>query len=402
MFSRVVVDATAFRRCNLKRNPIICIAPDSFKGVLDARGVSEAIADGIVRVFPSAVFRMIPMADGGEGTVSAWAAATAAEIRRVQVSDPLGRLVWAEFAFDESTRTAVIEMAAASGLPLLARRERNPLITSTYGTGELIRAALDLHVRRIILGIGGSATNDGGAGMLTALGVRFLDSDGVELPQGGAGLRHLAKIDLTAFDPRIREVEIQVACDVTNPLCGSKGASAVYGPQKGASPEDVAVLDGALGHFADVVEDVPGAEVMKGVAVMAGAGAAGGLGFALCAFCGAKLCRGVEIIAQSVDLLRKIEGSDLVITGEGRLDGQTVHGKTPAGVAAVAEKAGVPCIAICGCVGEGYEAVHGIGIRAVVPIAHGFFDPENPSLQARERIMAAAEETARLLAGVRL
>ena len=393
-----------FMKSHSPTAPLIALAPDSFKGALDAAGVADALADGISRALPRARFRKIPMADGGEGTVAAWAAATGAEMREAAVADPLGRPVRAAFAFNPARATAVIEMAAASGLPLLAQNEYAPLETSTRGTGELVRAALDLGARHIILGIGGSATNDGGAGFASALGARLLDSRGRDLPPGGGALGRLASIDLSGLDPRLAKTRVEVACDVTNPLCGPAGASAVYGPQKGASPADVARLDKALAHFAEVAEaTLPprrGRPAARGaIRDLPGAGAAGGLGFCLVAFCGARLRRGVEIVAKSVGLAEKLGGCDLVITGEGRLDAQTANGKTPAGVARAARKAGVRCIAICGCVGDGYAAVHRIGIDAVVPIAHGFFDPRNPAKGARERIANAAEETARLLFG---
>lgn len=373
----------------------IAVAPDSFKGALSAGGVAKAIASGFAKVFPNAEFRLIPMADGGEGTVEAWAENKNAEMITVTVSDPLLRPVEAVFAYQEEEHTAVIEMAAANGLPLLKLEERNPLATSTFGTGEMILKALDLGARHIILGIGGSATNDGGTGMAAALGVKFLDAKGKVLPKKGGALSRLAAIDVSGIDKRLSKVKFEVACDVTNPLCGPNGASAVYGPQKGASPADVKKLDSALAHLADIAVKCGIAD--KGAAELPGAGAAGGLGFGLSVFCGAKLRRGVRIIADSVDLLKKLKGCSLVITGEGRLDSQTVNGKTPAGVAEVAKKAGVKCIAICGCVGSGYEAVHKVGIESVIPVAHGFFDPADPSLGAVERISACAEETARLL-----
>ena len=375
---------------------VIAIAPDSFKGALSAEGVARAIAEGLAASFPKAEFRLIPMADGGEGTVDAWAASAGATRIKVVVQDPLGRPVKAEYAFEASSRTAVIEMAAASGLPLLAPGERNPLATSTYGTGELVRDALDRGARHVILGIGGSATNDGGAGVAAALGARLLDARGRELPPGGAALARLAKIDLSCLDPRVAKTCFEAACDVTNPLCGPSGASAVYGPQKGATPKDVKTLDAALRHFAEVAATTPGI-AKRAKPEAPGAGAAGGLGFGLMAFCGAKLRSGVKIIAESVGLRERLEGCDLAITGEGRLDAQTMNGKTPAGVAKVAKRAGVPCIAICGCVGEGYEAVHKVGIESVIPVAHGYFDPANPSKGAHERIRACAVEVGRLL-----
>ena len=376
---------------------IFAIAPDSFKGAISAEGAARAIAEGLSASFPKAEFRLIPMADGGEGTVDAWAASTAATRIRATVRDPLGRPVKAEYAFEATSRTAVIEMAAASGLPLLVPGERNPLATSTYGTGELVRDALDHGARHIILGIGGSATNDGGAGLASALGVRLLDAKGRELTPGGAALARLAEIDLSDLDPRIAKTRFEAACDVTNPLCGPSGASAVYGPQKGASQKDVGTLDAALRHLAEVAASTPGI-AKRASPETPGAGAAGGLGFGLLAFCGARLRSGVKIIAESVGLRERLAGCDLVITGEGRLDAQTMNGKTPAGVAQAARRAGVPCIAICGCVGEGYEAVHKIGIEAVVPVAHGYFDPDDPSKGAVARIRACAAETGRLLA----
>ncbi len=380
----------------MKKAPVIARAPDSFKGAISAIGAALAIGDGLLESFPTAKLRIIPMADGGEGTVDAWAACTEAMRIKAKVQDPIGRPVTAEYAYNAATHTAVIEMAAASGLPLLASDERNPLVTSTYGTGELVRDAFNRGARHIILGIGGSATNDGGTGMAAALGVRFLDAKGRELPPGGAALARLASIDMSGLDPRVAKTRFEAACDVTNPLCGPSGASAVYGPQKGASKKDVKTLDAALLIFAEVAACTPGIG-KRAKPEAAGAGAAGGLGFGLMAFCGAKLRSGVKIIAESVKLRERIEGCDLVITGEGRLDAQTVNGKTPAGVAKVARQVGVPCLAICGCVGEGYEAVHKIGISSVIPVAHGFFDPENPSKGAHERIRACAVEVGRLL-----
>ncbi len=379
-----------------KDRPLIAIAPDSFKGSLDAAGVAAAMAAGLKRALPSARFRLIPMADGGEGTVDAWTAATRSTRVRARVRDPLGRAITAGYARNHRQKLAVIEMAAASGLPLLTPNERDPLITSTAGTGDLIRHALDGGARRILLGIGGSATNDGGVGLAAALGARFLDRQGRALPPGGGALRALDRIDLAGLDPRIGQVRIEVACDVTNPLCGRQGAAAVYGPQKGATPAVVRQLDTGLRRLARIVtRHDPG---QAGTENQPGAGAAGGLGYGLMVFCGARLRRGVEMIAESVGLEDRLRGCALVITGEGRMDAQTVQGKTPSGVAAVARRLGIPVIAICGCVGPGYEAVHQAGIAAVIPVAHGPFDPEHPAVGAAARIRACAEETGRLLA----
>jgi glycerate kinase len=374
----------------------IAIAPDSFKGALSAAHVAEVLADGLRAGLPGARFRLIPMADGGEGTVDAWASATGARRCRARVHDPLGRPILAGYACDDRRRAAVIEMAAASGLPLLADVERNPLLTSTRGTGELIRHALDHGARRILVGIGGSATNDGGTGMAAALGVRFLDRNGRVLPPGGGALLRLHRIDDAGLDPRLRYTALDVACDVTNPLCGRNGASAVYGPQKGATSAQVRRLDAGLARLAAAVGAAR--PDLADLAEAAGAGAAGGLGYGLMAFCGARLGSGVERVAAAVRLDQRLRGCDLVITGEGRLDGQTVNGKTPVGVAAVARRLGIPVIAICGCLGDGYEAVHAAGIEAVFPVAHGIFDPRNPARGARARIRACAVEVGRLLA----
>ena len=271
-----------------------------------------------------------------------------------------------------------------------------PLLASTAGTGDLIRKALDLGAREIVLCIGGSATNDAGTGMATALGARFLDAKGKPLAPGGGALSHLATIDLSQLDPRLKDTSVKVACDVTNPLCGPSGASFVYGPQKGATKLDVTLLDAALGHLVKVAEQQLG--VPAELASRPGAGAAGGLGYGLAAFLHATFSRGVEMIAEQVGLADKLAGCDLVITGEGRTDSQTVNGKTPAGVAAVAKKLGLPGIAICGCVGNGYEAVHDIGIDVVCPVAHGFFDPAHPARGAVERIRACAVEVGHMLA----
>jgi glycerate kinase len=376
--------------------PIIAIAPDSFKGALGAADVAAAIAAGLKRAWPEARFRLIPMADGGEGTVDAWAAATRASLVKAKVHDPLGRIITATYARDVKRHLAVMEMATASGLPLLALGERNPLVTSTGGTGDLIRHALDSGARQILIGIGGSATNDGGVGLATALGARFLDRHGQPLPPGGGALRDLHHIDLAGLDPRLGKLRLDVACDVTNPLCGKQGAATVYGPQKGASPADVRQLDAGLARLAKVVAAQDPS--LADLATRSGAGAAGGLGFGLMAFCGATLRRGVELVADAVKLERRLRNCSLVITGEGRMDAQTVQGKTPMGVAAVAQRLGIPVIAICGCLGKGYEAVHQVGIAAVFPVAHGFFDPEHPAIGAVERIQACAEETGRLLA----
>ena len=291
----------------------IVVAPDSYKGSLAALGVAQAMERGILRVFPDAEVCTIPMADGGEGTVDALLAATGGKRRLSEVSDPLGKRITAQWGVLGDGCTAVIEMAAASGLTLQAAEQRNPRITSTHGTGELMRAVLDAGLRKIILGIGGSATNDGGTGMARALGARFLDTDGHELPDGGAALAGLQRIDLSLLDPRLRDTEITVACDVDNPLCGPRGASAVFGPQKGATPAMVAELDAALAHFAAVAQNATG----RDIAEQAGAGAAGGLGAGLLFFTLAQLKPGVDIVLDAVGFSDLVKDADFVITGEG-------------------------------------------------------------------------------------
>ncbi|MDD5708126.1 MAG: glycerate kinase [Kiritimatiellae bacterium] len=354
--------------------PRIAIAPDSFKGSLSAMEAAASIAEGLKLALPHVRVRLIPMADGGEGTVDAMIEALGARHVRAPVRNPLGRKITACYGWHARRKLAVMEMAAASGLTLLTPRERHPLRTSTSGTGELLRHALDRGVRHIVIGIGGSATNDGGTGMASALGARFLDRHGRDLPPGGGALIHLRRVVLDGLDARLTRTRIEAACDVTNPLCGPRGASFVYGPQKGATPAMARRLDGGLARLAEAMQTLLG----RDLAQVPGAGAAGGLGFGLMAFCGAQLRRGVEMVAECAGLEPRLKGCDLVITGEGRIDGQTVQGKTPVGVAAVARRVGIPTIAICGCLGDGYEAVHAAGIAAVFPVAHGFYDPDRP------------------------
>ena len=378
----------------MKPTPLIAIAPDSFKGTLSAAEAAEAIAAGVRRAIPRARFRLIPMADGGEGTVDAVIAATRGRWRRCAVHDPLGRAITARYGLvGGRTPRAVIEMAAASGLPLLQPRERNPLVTGTEGTGDLLRDALGRGARRIWMGIGGSATNDGGTGMARALGVRFLDRRGNDLPRGGGALVDLQRIAWDGLDHRLLGAIIEVACDVTNPLCGPNGASAVYGPQKGATPAMVRRLDAGLKRLAQIMT----CELGVDAAGMPGAGAAGGLGFGLMAFCGARLRCGVEMVAEAVALETQCRGCDLVITGEGRIDGQTINGKTPMGVARVAGRVGVPVIAICGCAGDGWQNVHKVGIAAVFSSTTCRLTEEEVVSGAAERLTRCGEEVGRLL-----
>ena len=339
----------------------IVIAPDFFKESLSASEVADAIEAGFKQVFPDACYVKLPMADGGEGTVRALVDATSGRIVPVTVTGPLGHPVAGFFGLLGDGQTAVIEMAAASGLQWVAPELRNPLLTTSYGMGELIVAALDLGVSELILGIGGSATNDGGAGMLQALGGRLLKADGSELGRGGAALGELARLDLCGLDPRLAKVKILVACDVDNPLCGPKGASAVFGPQKGATPAMVQLLDAALAHYGHAIETLTGRAVLDSP----GAGAGGGIGAALVGLLGAELKPGVDIVMTALDLASAVADADLVVTGEGRLDGQTLHGKTPIGVARCAKRFGKPVIAIVGSLGEGAEAVYEEGIDAL-------------------------------------
>lgn len=344
----------------------IVIAPDSFKESISAPDAAAAIARGVKAACPGAHTVCIPMADGGEGTVEAVLAAAGGQARRHTVNDALGHKVDATWGLLEDG-TAVIEMAAAAGLELIAPTRRDPLRASSHGVGELILAALDAGAARIILGLGGSATNDGGAGMLTALGLRLLDADGRSLPPGGGALGQLASIDPRGLDPRLAKTRIVIASDVDNPLCGPQGASHVFGPQKGATPEQVQTLDAMLDHFADLCARQLGRDHRH----EAGAGAAGGLGFAAKAFLDAQFRPGIEIVAELGGLARAMEGATLAFTGEGRMDAQTLRGKTPAGVARIAHQAGVPVVALAGALGEGYEALHGVGISAAFSLAPG-------------------------------
>jgi glycerate kinase len=350
--------------CEEKNMFRIVVAPDSYKGSVSAIKVARAMARGARRVFPEAEVREIPIADGGEGTVAALVAATGGRLRTTEVSGPLGQPVTATWGVLGDGRTAVIEMAAASGLPLLATEQRDPRLTGTRGTGELLRAALDAGLRRILVGIGGSATNDGGVGMARALGARFTDADGVELPEGGAALARLRHIDLGGLDRRLSTSEITVACDVDNPLCGPRGAATVFAPQKGASPAVVAELDAALAHFAACAVAATG----RDVAESAGAGAAGGLGAGLMWFTPAQLRPGVAIVLEAVGFAELVQEAAFVITGEGHTDFQTAFGKAPVGVAQVAKRFRVPVFCLSGGVGQGADEVLTLGIDAVLSI----------------------------------
>ncbi|PUW06691.1 glycerate kinase [Cronobacter sakazakii] len=342
----------------------IVIAPDSFKESLSAMDVAKAIEAGFREIYPQAHYVCVPMADGGEGTVEAMVAATGGQIITTPGTAPLGNKVDSFFGLLGDGETAVVEMAAASGLHLVPTAQRDPRITTSYGTGELILAALERGVKAIIIGIGGSATNDGGAGMMQALGARFLDGEGRELAPGGAALARLERLDLSALDPRLAQVSVTAACDVDNPLCGEKGASAVFGPQKGATPEMVSELDTALRRFGEQLEAATG----KAIISAPGAGAAGGMGAALLGMLNAELRPGIEIVIESLGLAQAVRDADLVITGEGRLDSQSIHGKTPVGVARVAKQFQRPVVAIAGSLTPDYQIVHEHGIDAAFSV----------------------------------
>ena len=371
----------------------IVIAPDSFKDSLSAEKVADAIAAGLADVMPRAQLVKCPMADGGEGTVEAIVAAGNGQLRRNHVQGPLGAPIEAHWGWLPDSHTAIIEMAEASGLQLLKPEQRNACITSTFGTGELIKAALDAGARRVILAIGGSATNDAGAGALQALGLGLFDAQGNHLPRGGLALAHVARIELSGLDPRLAEVRFEIAADVNNPLCGEHGASAIFGPQKGASAEQVRLLDQALGHFADHCANV----LPKDVRHEPGSGAAGGLGFAAKAFFGAQFRAGVEVVAELVGLAEAVKGADLVITGEGRFDAQTLRGKTPFGVASIARAEGVPVVVLAGTLGEGYQALYEHGINAAFAIASGPMTLQDACARAAPLLTDRARDIARLL-----
>jgi len=342
----------------------IVVAPDSYKGSLSAIDVANAIARGILKAFPEAEVIKVPIADGGEGTVEALVTATGGKYICTEVTGPLSETINARWGILGDGNTAVIEMAAASGLTLIAKEKRNPCITTTYGTGQLIKAALDMDLRKFIICIGGSGTNDGGTGLAQALGVQFLDSDKHELPYGGAALINLAEINTLNLDKRLQGAKIVVACDVDNPLCGTLGASFIFGPQKGATAKMVEELDAALENYQKIAHKATG----KDVAGLPGAGAAGGLGAGLMFFTSAKFERGIELVIEGSGLREKIKNADLVITGEGCTDFQTAFGKAPVGISKLAKQFGVPVICLSGSLGQGYHEVLACYIDALMNI----------------------------------
>jgi glycerate kinase len=373
----------------------IVIAPDSFKESLTSLEVANELEAGLRRVWPDADYVKVPMADGGEGTVQSLVDATGGRIVKCAVTGPLGQKVLASYGLLGDGRTAVIEMAEASGLPLVPRSERDPLRATTYGTGELVSDAIHRGVDEIIVGLGGSATNDGGAGFAQALGVRFLDKDGAEILDalGGGRLDEVQSLDLGAVNPGLARVKVSVACDVTNPLCGEKGASAVYGPQKGATPEMVQRLDGNLAHLAALIKR----DIGRDIAETPGAGAGGGLGAGLLAFTNATMKRGVELVVAATKLDDHMKGAFLAVTGEGRVDFQTAFGKTPAGVAASARRYGVPVVAIGGGLSDDANGVFEHGIDGLEAATSNPMPLEVAMKKSREYLQNAAERVARLI-----
>jgi glycerate 2-kinase len=342
----------------------ILIAPDSFKESLRAADVAQCIMEGIHMADPDAECICIPVADGGEGTVDSLVQATGGHVEKVNVLDPLMREIESFFGILGDGKTAVIEMAAASGLELLKENERDPMVTSTYGTGQLISAALGKGVEALIIGIGGSATNDGGAGMAQALGVDLLDKHGNNIGNGGGNLLHLESIDDRCINPGVKKIKIIAASDVKNPLCGKNGASAVYGPQKGATEKMIIKLDKNLAHFGHKLEEKYGIKIME----VPGSGAAGGLGAGLLAFLNASLEAGFEVVRRFTGLEELLKEADLVITGEGRMDGQTLSGKTPHGIARLAKKYGKPVVGIAGSLGADHQLLYAEGFDALISI----------------------------------
>ena len=372
---------------------LILIAPDSFKGCLSAQGVAAAMAAGLQQAFPEAELLQVPVADGGEGTVAALVRAAGGSLRVTVVQGPLETPVAATWGILGDGVTAVIEMAAASGLPLVPPGQRDAGRATSFGTGQLIQAALDQGLRRILIGLGGSATTDGGSGMARALGVRFLDADGQDLPNGGLALAELARIDFSGLDPRLRETVLEGACDVDNPLCGPRGAALTYGPQKGADPALVAALEAALETFARAAAAATG----RDVAALPGSGAGGGLGAGLRFFTGARLRPGVELVLEAVGFAVKVETANLVITGEGRTDLQTLNGKAPLGVAAAAAQAKVPVVCLSGALGPGAEVLLQHGFTALMSVAPGPIALEASLAEAPVLIRDAAARLGGLL-----
>ncbi|MCK0145424.1 glycerate kinase [Arenibacter sp. F26102] len=365
----------------------IVIAPDSFKECLSAKEVASNIAKGIRKITPHAKIHEIPISDGGEGVLEAIMTGAGGTRVPVLVMDPLLRQIKAEYGILNDNKTAVIEMAKASGLELLKEVEKNPLTTSTYGTGQLIKDALEKGCNKIIVGIGGSATNDGGAGMIRALGAKFLNDKGKEINEGGGSLNELHTIDLSNFDNKIQHCEVVVACDVSNPLTGINGASMVYGEQKGGNKEDLELLDGNLAHYANIIKTTLGLDISD----IPGAGAAGGTGAGLMAFLRGSLVNGIELILETLKIEEYIKQADVVFTGEGKIDEQTLHGKTISGIAKMAKKYNVPVIVVTGKIGDNIDGIYNIGVSAVYSIVNQPMDLKEAIRQAPELLQDCAK-----------
>ena len=377
----------------MKKDLVIVLAPDSFKESMTAKEVCEAMERGIRKANSQIRCIHVPMADGGEGTIQSLVDATGGRVYSKEVVGPLGNNVVAEYGILGNGEIGVIEMASASGIHLVYSEKRNPLITTTFGTGQLIKACLDKGVKKLLIGIGGSATNDGGAGFIQALGGRLLDENGDDLSYGGGALAKLHTIDLSNLDERLKYVSVEVACDVNNPLCGKEGASYVFGPQKGATREMIEILDQNLSHYAEVIKEQLGKDVIS----KAGAGAAGGLGAGLMAFLDVKLKSGIEMVIEYANLEEKVRDADMVWTGEGSIDFQTQYGKTPLGVAMIAKKYNKPVIALAGRVGNDIDALYDKGIDAIFGIMRGVTSIEEALVKGPENVEKTSENIIRLL-----
>ena len=377
----------------MKKDLVIVLAPDSFKESMTAKEVCEAMERGIRKANSQIRCIHVPMADGGEGTMQSLVDATGGRVYSKEVVGPLGNNVVAEYGILGNGEIGVIEMASASGIHLVDSEKRNPLITTTFGTGQLIKACLDKGVKKLLIGIGGSATNDGGAGFIQALGGRLLDENGDDLSYGGGALAKLHTIDLSNLDERLKYVSVEVACDVNNPLCGKEGASYVFGPQKGATREMIEILDQNLSHYAEVIKEQLGKDVIS----KAGAGAAGGLGAGLMAFLDVKLKSGIEMVIEYANLGEKVRDADMVWTGEGSIDFQTQYGKTPLGVAMIAKKYNKPVIALAGRVGNDIDVLYDKGIDAIFGIMRGVTSIEEALVKGPENVEKTSENIIRLL-----
>ena len=371
----------------------IVIAPDSFKGSLTAAEAADAIEIGFRAVYPDAEYVKVPMADGGEGTLQSLVDATSGTIITQSVKGPMGDMVAGFFGILGDSRTAVVEMAVASGIHLVNPEKQNIYLASSFGTGELINAALDHSCDKLIVGLGGSATNDGGMGMMKALGAQFLGQGCTPLAPDVRALLQLAKIDLQYLDPRLSKTEIVVACDVNNPLCGKNGASRIFGPQKGATGDDIVVLDKALARYGDVLAINTG----RNIAIEPGSGAAGGMGAALIGLIDAVLKPGVDLVIGIVELAKSLVDADLVITGEGRIDSQTIHGKTPVGVAKIAKSHNLPVICIAGSVEDDADIIHQLGIDEIYSVIEGDYDLTEVLIEAGHKLTQAAQKIAKSL-----